>query len=125
MGWRSAPAQLAAERLLEPARPIDEPFGFEDLQVGAAGRARQGVARVRQARPEDVVVEMPRDPLRNEHAAEPHVARRHALGEGDRVRQHVPVLAGESGVGPADSGHALVEDQDDPVPVGDPRTPRR
>ena len=110
MGWRSPPAQLAAEHLLELACPIDEPFGFEDLQVGAAGRARQGVAGVRQARPEDVVVEIPRDPLRNEHAAERHVARRHALGEGHHVRQHVPVLAGESGAGPTESGHALVED---------------
>ncbi len=69
--------------------------------------ARQGMAGVRQAHPEDVVIEVPRDPLRNEYAAGRHVARRHAPGEGHRVRQHVPVLAGESGEGAAESGHTI------------------
>ena len=59
------------------------------------------------------------DRLRDHDAAERQIARRDALGEGDDVGQHVPVLEREPLAGPAEAGDDLVGDEEHVVLVAD------
>ncbi len=59
------------------------------------------------------------DRLRDHDAAERKIARRHALGEGDDVGQHVPVLEREPLAGAAETGDDLVRDEEHVVLVAD------
>src|SRR5699024_3681027 len=55
------------------------------------------------------------DRIGDRHSAEWDVTGVHALGEGDKIRCHVPVVDGEPASGASEPGHHLVGDEDDPV----------
>ena len=73
--------------------------------------------RVRQSAREVLVAHPLGERLADDHRAERHVARVDALGDGDDVRDDVPVLAGEPAARAPEARHHLVEHEQDPVPV--------
>src|SRR5439155_23097255 len=77
----------------------------------------QWVARVGQAAGVRPFGERVGDGLRDDHAAQRHVARVDHLGETDQVGDHAPVIDGEPLTAPADPGHDLVADHHDPVAI--------
>ena len=94
-------------------------------QRGDDARRGQRMPAVGQTAGEDPVVEGVRDGVGDDHAAHWDVAGVHAFGERDQVWTDVERIEGEPLAGPGESSHHLVEDQHDPVPVGDRPNPRQ
>ena len=59
------------------------------------------------------------DGVVDRHPAQGHVARRHALGEGDQVGHDVEIVDGEPFSGASEAGHHLVGDEHDAVAITD------
>ena len=102
-----------------PRRAIDKPVLAIRLDRGNAGRAREGMPAVRRADPEHVGVEVVGDLVAHDRAAQGHVAGGHALRERHDVRDDPFVVGSEPLPGPAESGHDLVEHEEDPVLVAE------
>src|SRR5207245_4323808 len=112
--------QLGEELLAHARAAVDDPvvaIRCEARSPGGAGERMPGVGR---ADPQDVVVEVLRDLLAHDRAAERDVARGHALRERHHVGYHALVVGTEPPAGPAEAGHHLVEHQEDPVLVAEP-----
>ena len=99
---------------------LDEPLGLEDAQDLARDRRADRRVRVREAVDErpgtaDCVV----DSAGSGHEAERPVAGGRALGGDEDVRSDAPVVEPEPAAGPAEPGHDLVGDEQDPMGPAD------
>ena len=112
-------AQICEELLPHPRRVLDEPVIAICLDARRAGGARKRVAAVRGSDPEDVVVEVLRDLLRDDGATERHVSGRHALRESHDVRDDALVVGAEPLPRASEAGHDLVEHEEDPVAIAE------
>jgi hypothetical protein len=112
--------QLGADDVgAQHAGVLDDALLLEDVDGGRGRRAGERVARVGEPAGDRGVGERVGDAPADDHAAERHVARVHALGEADEVGRDVPVLHGEPLAAPTEAGHHLVGDDHDAVAVAD------
>ena len=112
--------ELWADDLLTQAGsgPRDVVVGKDRERLHRDG-ARERVSGVGEAARVGTLGERRRDAVRDDDAAERHVAGVHALGEGDEVRGHAPVVDGEPLADAAEADHDLVGDHEDPVLVAE------
>ena len=119
----AASAIVAQARLddarAEVAHALEDAVALEHLERRDARGAGERMARVREAALERDGVEVRGDPLRDHDAAERHVARVHALREGDEVGHDAEVVHREPLADAAEAHHDLVGDVDDAVPVAE------
>ena len=95
---------------------------LENFQTRQSGSAPERVAAVAvpvKKRPHLRVIaeECLENPFCGQRGGQRHCAPGQALGEGQKVREHAFVLAGEHLSGATEAGHHLVEDQEHAVPV--------
>ena len=113
--------QLFQEILAHPGGTIDQIMGLKVVQHRQGGGAGQGILTIGVAVHEGAVALFDRvmDMIIRHDTEDRGVARGHALGADDHVRDHLPVVNGEVLSRPADSRHDLVDDQQDVITVAD------
>ena len=100
-------------------RVLQQPLLLVHGDGGQRGGAGQGVAVVGEPAGEGALLEHARDLRAHAHRAQLHVGGGDALGHGDEVGHHAPVLDREPAAGAAEAAHHLVADEQDAVAVAD------
>src|SRR5690606_40382489 len=103
--------------LTEIAHALENALLFEDVEGGDSGSASERVPRVGESAREGTLTEGVVNRLGDDHATERHVARVHALREGDEVGGDVKGLEAEPLTDTAEADHHLVADHHDAVRV--------
>ncbi len=97
----------------DPPGVLDDPLLHEDVDGCDRGGTRQRVAGVGKATGEGTFVEGAGDGGGDDHPTEGHIARVHALGKRDQVRNDGEFVDGEPLAATAEAGHDLVGDHHD------------
>ncbi len=98
-------------------RFFHQPVGLHHLDHRAGRRQRDGMTVVGQPTHEFALIEGRRDLLAHGHRAQRRITRGQALGHGDDIGLHPPMIHGKPAPGAPKTAHHLVADHHDAVTV--------